>query len=141
MTELVRTGGCLCGGVHFEMQGSLRPVLACHCSQCRKTSGHFWAATEVQQDQIDIRDTGTLRWYRSSDLAERGFCNRCGASLFWRQVGREEFLSIGAGCIDVPTGLTTQAHIFVGDASDYYQILPSETQWERSPQNLDVDPK
>ena len=141
VTELVRTGGCLCGGVHFEIQGSLRPVLACHCSQCRKTSGHFWAATEVQQDQIDIRDTGTLRWYRSSDFAQRGFCNRCGASLFWRRLGREEFLSIGAGCIDVPTGLVTQAHIFVGDASDYYEILPSETQWVRSPQNLDVDPK
>ena len=141
VTELVRTGGCLCGGVHFEIQGSLRPVLSCHCSQCRKTSGHFWAATEVQQDQIDIRDTGTLRWYRSSDFAQRGFCNRCGASLFWRRVGREEFLSIGAGCIDVPTGLVTQAHIFVDDASDYYQILPSETQWAKSPQNFDVDPK
>ena len=141
VTELVRMGGCLCGGVHFEIQGSLRPVLACHCSQCRKTSGHFWAATEVHQDQIDIRDTGTLRWYRSSDFAQRGFCNRCGASLFWRRVGGEEFLSIGAGCIDVPTGLVTQALIFVGDASDYYQILPSETQWVRSPQNLDADLK
>ncbi len=141
MTELVRTGGCLCGGVHFEIQGSLRPVLACHCSQCRKTSGHFWAATEVYQDQIDIGDTGTLRWYRSSEFAERGFCNRCGASLFWRRLGREEFLSVGAGSIDMPTGLVAQAHIFVGDASDYYQISPSETQWVRSPQNLDVDPK
>ena len=140
VTELVRTGGCLCGGVHFEIRGSLRPVLACHCSQCRKTSGHFWAATEVHQDQIDIRNAGTLRWYRSSNYAQRGFCNRCGASLFWRRVG-QEFLSIGAGCIDVPTGLVTQAHIFVDAASDYYEILSIETQWAKSPQYFDVDPK
>ena len=141
MTELARMGGCLCGGVHFEIQGSLRPVLVCHCSQCRKTSGHFWAATEVRKDQIDIRDTGTLRWYRSSDFAQRGFCNRCGASLFWRRVGREEFLSIGAGCVIVPTCLVIQAYIVVVDASDYYHTFQSETQWVRSSQNLDVERK
>ena len=105
-----------------------------------KTSGHFWAATEVHRDQIDIFNKGTLRWYRSSDHAQRGFCNRCGASLFWRRVGREEFLSIGAGCIDAPTGLVTRAHIFVDDASDYYEVSPSEAQWAGSPQDFDSEP-
>jgi hypothetical protein len=141
VTEPVRTGGCLCGAVRFEINGNLRPVLICHCSQCRKISGHLWAATQVHRNQIDIRDKGTLCWYQSSHRARRGFCNVCGSSLFWRRDGREEFLSIGAGCIDVPTGLVTQAHIFVDDASDYYEISPSETQWVRSSQNFDVDPK
>ena len=126
MTQPIRTGGCLCASVTFEIKGDLRPVLACHCSQCRKTSGHYWAATEVRCDQIEIRDTGTLCWYRSSDFARRGFCNRCGASIFWQKDSGDESISIGAGCIDTPTGLVMQAHIFVENASDYYEISASE---------------
>lgn len=128
MTQSIRTGGCLCAGVTFEIKGSLRPVLACHCSQCRKTSGHYWAATEVRCDQINIRDAGTLRWYRSSEFARRGFCNRCGASIFWQEDTKDESISIGAGCIDMPTGLAMGAHIFVEDASDYYRIPADDKQ-------------
>ncbi|MDB3912880.1 GFA family protein, partial [Paracoccaceae bacterium] len=39
------TGSCECGAVVFELSGKLRDVVACHCGQCRKTSGHYWAAT------------------------------------------------------------------------------------------------
>ena len=128
MTQSIRTGRCLCGGITFRIKGDLRPVLVCHCLQCRKTSGHYWAATEVHCNDIDIRDAGALRWYRSSNFARRGFCNRCGASMFWQKDARNERISVGAGCIDAPTGLNTEAHIFVESASDYYRIPVGEEQ-------------
>ena len=87
MTSQTHTGSCACGGVAFAMTGPLRPVIACHCTQCRKTSGHYWTATSVPHDRFRLIRSDTLRWFRSSDTVERGFCAACGASLFWHPFG------------------------------------------------------
>ena len=120
-SALVRTGGCLCGGVRYTVAGPLRGVIACHCSQCRRTSGHFVAATSAPNDQLHLNTAETLTWFRSSEGAERGFCRRCGGNLFWRRVGGDA-TSILAGTLDPPTHLTLERHIFVADKSDYYTI-------------------
>ena len=125
MAETPISGGCLCGSVRFTVHGPLREVLFCHCSQCRKMSGHFGAATSTARDCIDIRQDGSLRWFKSSKEAERGFCGHCGSSLFWNHAEKDT-LSIAAGAFDRPTGLDTGAHIFFDDASDYYQVHPDE---------------
>lgn len=96
----------------------MRPVIACHCKQCRKTSGFHVAATSVARDQIDV--SGEVTWYHSSDTARRGFCPTCGSNLFWDGPGTH--LSIMAGTLDEPTGLRLTGHIFCGDKGDYYDI-------------------
>ncbi len=111
-------GSCLCGQVQYVVTGPLRPVVACHCAQCRKTSGHHVAATSAPRDSITI--TGDVTWYVSSDTARRGFCATCGSQLFWDGVG--ENLSIFAGTLDGPTGLKTAGHIYCADKGDYYEI-------------------
>ena len=99
----------------------MRRVIFCHCEQCRRTSGHYVAATACAIDDLTFgRDDG-LRWYRSSDHAERGFCQRCGANLFWRPDHRE-YISVMAGSLESPTGLGADAHIHIGSKSDYYAI-------------------
>jgi hypothetical protein len=107
MTGLaVARGGCLCGGVRYEARSPLRNVIACHCSQCRKTSGHFVAASQVPSADLKLIESATLRWYRSSPSAERGFCARCGGNLFWRETAPGTgMISIMAGTLDTPTGL------------------------------------
>jgi hypothetical protein len=113
------SGSCLCGAVAFEADAPLREVIACHCTQCRRTSGHYWAATSVPLDRFRLtRDEG-LAWFRSSPGARRGFCRLCGASLFWAPEG-EARISIAAGAFDGPTGLRTAAHWHPEDAGDYY---------------------
>ena len=122
MSDTVTASGrCLCGGVRYEVRGALRPVVYCHCSQCRRTSGHYVAATACAVDDLVIISSSTLRWYASSPEAERGFCGDCGASLFWRPAS-ETHVSIMSGTLDAPTGLTAVAHIFTGHASDYHVI-------------------
>lgn len=117
-----REGGCLCGAVTYRVTGALRPILACHCGQCRRTSGHYVAATAADNDVLEINDPGgALQWYRSSASACRGFCGRCGSNLFWKPDGGVH-TSIMAGTLNGATGLRIQAHIYTADKGDYYQL-------------------
>ncbi len=111
-------GGCLCGAVRYETEGPLRPVVACHCTQCRKTSGHHVAATSAPRDGVKIE--GRVQWYQSSPEARRGFCPVCGSNLFWDGPGSH--LAIFAGTLDTPSGLRLEGHIFCADKGDYYDI-------------------
>lgn len=116
-----KTGGCLCGGVRYAVSDTLRDVIYCHCGQCRRTSGHFVAATAVQPEGLTLIESVHLEWYRSSASAERGFCRRCGSSLFWRPRSSSH-ISIMAGTLDGPTGLRARSHIYLDAAGDYYTL-------------------
>src|SRR5688572_21797550 len=121
-SPLIRgTGGCLCGAVRYEVRGPLRPVVDCHCTMCRRTSGHFAAFTATRPENLVLIESGGLRWYRASAKARRGFCGYCGSSLFCEPASGER-VSIAAGTLDLPTGLETAVHVFVEDSGDYYII-------------------
>jgi len=113
------TGACLCGAVTYRVTGPLRPLIVCHCLQCRKTSGHHHvAATSVPRDAIKIE--GTVTWFVSSETARRGFCGIFGSNLFWD--GDEANLSIFAGTLDGDPGVRLAGHIFCADKGAYYEI-------------------
>lgn len=121
------TGRCLCGAVAYEIDGPVGDSVACHCEMCRKTSGHFWSASQVTVAALRLlRDDG-LTWYRSSDAAKRGFCSTCGSSLFWEMDG-EGMISVATGTLDMPTGTRTKKHIYVAAKGDYYDLPASELQ-------------
>jgi len=116
-------GGCLCGAVRYRHDGALRPIVACHCRQCRRTSGHYVAATQGYRERLSLLTDDGLRWYVSSPGIRRGFCSRCGSSLFWEREGSGR-VSIMAGTLDTPTGLRMVQHIHTRYAGDYYEIDP-----------------
>lgn len=122
------TGACLCGAVRFRVWGPLRDSLACHCSQCRRSSGHYWSATRAATADLELTEQRGLAWFASSSAARRGFCRECGSSLFWQPTGGST-TSIGSGTLDTPTGLRTLGHIFTVDKSDYVDIPPGARQW------------
>ena len=124
------TGSCLCGAVQFELQGTLRPSVACHCVQCRKSSGHHVSTTQVDGHQLQIKSDETLIWYASSAKAARGFCRCCGSSLFWKHEDDGGAVSVMSGTLDAPTGLTTSKHIFNAYKGDYYEIADGLPQTE-----------
>ena len=68
------TGSCECGMIQFEIIGRVPDVVTCHCSQCRKTSGHVWSAVSVGDEHLIFLRKDGLKWYRSSAMAKRGFC-------------------------------------------------------------------
>lgn len=122
------SGHCLCGAVRFRTSGKLREVIACHCSQCRRQTGHFYAATNVQDDGLSVEGADSVTWYRASETASRGFCRTCGSALFWKGDG-SDYTSIMAGAFDQPTGLTIGVHIFCADKGDYYEITGDAPQY------------
>ena len=115
-------GSCLCGAVRFEVTGTLPPPDACHCSQCRKHSGHFWASTDVSRAAVAIHGADNLTWFRSSEKVQRGFCSTCGASLFWDPIKKKDTIAIAMGAFDSPTDTRLGIHIYVADKGDYYDI-------------------
>lgn len=121
----IYTGSCLCGDVSYQITGPLRPIIACHCNQCRKTSGNFVTATQVSLDQLSLTNKDGLNWYASSQSARRGFCAHCGSNLFWQR-NDEPKISIMAGTLDGPTGLKIDRHIFTEFAGDYYHVTEAE---------------
>ena len=119
MSKIIR-GSCLCGSVAFELRATPRPVILCHCIQCRKTSGHYVAATQVDQEDL-IVERDSIRWYKSSEAAERAFCSTCGSNLFWRRFGSPK-VSVFAGLLDGTTGLEVEGQLYPESAGDYYAL-------------------
>ncbi len=103
------------------MARDLAPPDACHCSQCRKHSGHVFASTDVPRSAVTIQGEENLTWYASSEKARRGFCSTCGSSLFWDPLHRD-WIGVAMGAFEGPTGTHLAIHIFVADKGDYYDI-------------------
>ena len=123
-------GSCLCGAVRFSVAGPLPAPNACHCSQCRKQSGHFWASADVNRDALTLEGAANLTWFQALDKARRGFCATCGSFLIWEPLGGDT-VALAMGAFDTPTGAHLQEHFFVADKGDYYDIadgLPQNPQ-------------
>ena len=123
MNKIIRTlsASCLCNGVSMKIRGEFRPVINCHCIQCTKTHGNFAAYTSVLEANIQFKSKKTLKWFQSSKKAKRGFCNTCGASIFFEKYGSKG-VSISAGLFRKPSKLKTKSHIYVKNKRDYYEI-------------------
>ena len=121
MKKLSLKAYCLCGGIKLKTQGYHRNVQNCHCIQCMKTHGHHAAYTNVEERDVKFLKKRTLKWFKSSKRAKRGFCNKCGASLFFKIIGAKT-ISIAAGVFNKPIKLKTTMNIFVKGKSDYYKL-------------------
>ncbi|MEO3430569.1 GFA family protein [Pelagibius sp. CAU 1746] len=117
----VRTGGCTCGAVRYRVEGAMRPVIACHCGQCRKTLTNYSAFSAARRGDLQIENAEGVTWFESSPGVRRGFCRRCGGALFWDRTGND-FISVAAGSVDQPSGLRQVRHIYVEDKADFYEL-------------------
>lgn len=120
----MHSGSCLCGAVKFTVQGQLAAPDACHCQQCRKFSGHFFASTDIPRDHLTMVSQSTLRWHVSSEKVRRGFCGTCGTSLFFDPLDQQvnNWIAVAMGAFDSSTETALAKHIFASEKGDYYEI-------------------
>lgn len=125
-------GNCLCGGVQFEVAGEIPNPVACHCSMCRKVSGHFWVATGFRRERLNLSGEENLTWYQSSENVRRGFCKTCGSALFFEDT-TTPWISVAMGALEQPTSVKLHSHIYTGNKGDYYEITDGLPQHEAEP--------
>ena len=132
MKKLSLKASCLCGGIQLKTHGYHRYVENCHCIQCMKTHGNYAAYTNIKEQNIKFLKKRTLKWFRSSKKAKRGFCKKCGASLFFKIIGSNN-ISIAAGMFNGPTTLKTKMNIFIKGKLDYYKLDNRLSKFNRYP--------
>lgn len=118
---------CLCGSVNFEIELSTsKPeVAACHCSMCRKWLGGPMLAIDSGK-LINVSGESFITRYSSSEWAERGFCNKCGTSLFYYLLPAEQY-HFPAGLFGGELSFNFSHQIFIDEKPDYYDFA-NETQ-------------
>ena len=121
-------GSCLCGGVAYEADATLSPIVHCHCETCRKTHGAAFSsvATVPKASFRWVRGEGLLSAYESSPGKIRRFCSRCGSHIVAERTNKDVML-LRLGCLDTAAPPEAIAHIWRSDAASWYdprQQLP-----------------
>jgi hypothetical protein len=123
------TGGCQCGAIRFAMSAAPLRISICHCRMCQKATGApFATMAEIATEHFSWTH-GRPAAFRSSSIAERDFCNKCGTPLSYRKIDGDN-IEIMTGAFDrpdrvVPTYQTgTESRLgWVGSIAN----LPSKT--------------
>jgi hypothetical protein len=114
--DITVTGGCQCGAVRYSSSQLMDNSHICHCRMCQKAVGNFFAALVGAPNDKLVWTCGEPSVWPSSDLAERGFCARCGTPLFYRSIGGTR-TGLTIGSLDDPS--LAPPHVQVGMEGRY----------------------
>ena len=121
-------GGCLCGGVRFELDAEPDAVRYCHCTSCKKLSGSGNTSNlRVPSNAIRIlAGEELLRTYQPPDGSAKTFCSTCGSNLFGGGWPKAERSSLRVSALDdPPADLTKTAHLFTRSVASW-ETLPDD---------------
>ena len=107
-------GSCLCGAIHFSILLPSKWAAHCHCTMCQRAHGAAfvtWVGSEQSRARI-VDPQSHLRWFASSQEAERGFCACCGSTLFFRSEQWPGELHITYANFNQPLDRQPQVHVF-----------------------------
>ena len=127
----MHNGRCNCGAVTFEVSCELKAPDACHCTRCRRQSGHYFVSTDLPRSALRIDGEHSLTWYQASEKVRRGFCTTCGCNLFWAPIHHDR-IGVAMGSFDNPAGTQLGLHIYTGD---YYEIADGAPQYRNTPRD------
>jgi hypothetical protein len=108
--DVAVTGGCQCGAVRYRSSQLMDNAHLCHCRMCQKAVGNFFAALVGAPNDTLVWTRGEPAAFASSDLAERGFCAKCGTPLFYRSIGGTR-TGLTIGSLDDPTLAPPQVQV------------------------------
>lgn len=115
-------GGCLCGGVRYEVGGEVGNLCYCHCTSCRRAAGAPlmpWGTFGRESFRLT---RGRLAEYRSSPPVVRGFCAACGTSLTYRHEGHPAELDVALATLDEPARFAPRMHVWVSEKLPWVTI-------------------
>ena len=113
----------MCGAVSYTAEGIEPHISACHCGMCRRWTGGPLLSTFAKE--VRWRGEDAITTFKSSEWAERGFCSKCGSSLFYRITAPGKYqgmLSLAFGTLDDQTGFTMDKEWFFDKKPDAYTL-------------------
>jgi hypothetical protein len=112
---LALQGGCLCGAIRYQVEGSPSSISICHCRSCRRASGApvvSWVV--VSRSQFKLM-SGVLTIYQSSKPVHRGFCGTCGTQITYRHESAPEIIELTTASLDEPEHLQPTKEIWLAE--------------------------
>jgi hypothetical protein len=122
--ELPLTGGCLCGGVRFEIDAPLLSASYCHCRRCQRRSGTA-ASAQARTAPGSLRvveGEGLVHFHHPPDGFDKAFCRECGSALFSRRPDDPSVMSVRLGAFDGDPGIRPQWRQFVAFAAPWEPV-------------------
>jgi hypothetical protein len=127
-------GRCLCGALHYSVEGPYTSMMNCHCSMCRKHHGAAFATfvtAPIEQFKW-ISGGANVGTYQSSETGSRAFCKVCG-SVAPAAAPEYGIVFVPAGNLEGELGATPQAHIFAGSKAPWHSITDEVPQFDEDP--------
>ncbi len=124
MNAVTVRGGCLCGGIRYEIEGAIEAPEHCHCGMCRKAHGAAFSTNAVVESaSLKVLDAvGLLTEYESSPNRRKCFCSRCGSQLFIRRSNRPDITVVTLGTLDDDPVSRPTRHVFTTSKAPWYDI-------------------
>lgn len=116
------TGGCQCGAVRYRITGELLNPDICHCRMCQKAFGSFFAPLVGVMPGGFEWTRGKPAIFRSSTVAERGFCPSCGTPLTYQAIGHDK-ISVSIGSLDEPARVKPGKQLSVESRMPWFHEL------------------
>jgi hypothetical protein len=122
--ELPLTGGCLCGGVRFEVTEPLVSSGYCHCTRCQRRTGTAAAISgRVAPGSLRILSGEDLiRAYEPPDGFAKVFCSGCGSALWSRSPTDPDVIAVRLGAFDGDPGIRPSYRQYVAYAAPWEPI-------------------
>jgi hypothetical protein len=124
VTDFPLTGGCLCGGVRFEVTEP--PLVAgyCHCTRCRRRTGTA-ASAQARLAPGSLRLTAGAELvtdYRPAEGFVKAFCAACGSALWSRHPDDPDVLNVRLGAFDGDPGIRPSYRQYVAYSAPWEPI-------------------
>jgi hypothetical protein len=121
------TGGCLCGGVRYEISEPLVSSGYCHCTRCQRRTGAAASASgRVAPGSLRILQGEELvrTWWPPAGFG-KAFCSECGSHLWAQDPNDPEVRAVRLGSFDGDPGIRPEYHQFV-DYAAVWEPIPDD---------------
>jgi len=124
-------GGCLCGAVRYETHNAPLNMRVCHCTLCQKAIGAAFNARALFRIE-DVSISGDVATFPSSEDLVRGFCPRCGATVFSRP-SSASIMGLTAGSLDDPSAFAPDMHFWTASKQLWVKLDDGLPQYPEAP--------
>jgi hypothetical protein len=120
-------GGCLCGGVRYEVTAPWHSSGYCHCSHCQRRTGTASSvnARVPREGFAFLQGAELVRSYEPPGGRPKAFCSVCGSALFSGDLDEDTLVAVRLGTLDGDPGIRP----------GYRQFVEKAVAWEPIPED------